>query len=91
MDEEFRLKKIDETKNYFIEEINQNELMTKKHKKICMTLNYIEHLHILASAVTGCILISAFACFVCIPIGNTSSAVGSKICAITANIKNRSQ
>ena len=29
----FRLKNIDETRNYFIEKINQNELMSKKHKK----------------------------------------------------------
>ena len=32
--QEFRLKNIDETKNYFIEEINQNHLMMKMHKKI---------------------------------------------------------
>ena len=31
--QEFRLKKIDELRNYFIEEINQNELTSKKHKK----------------------------------------------------------
>ena len=29
--QEFRLKNIDETKNYFIEEINQNELISKKY------------------------------------------------------------
>ena len=33
MDQEYRLKNIDETRNYFIEEINQNRLMSKKHKK----------------------------------------------------------
>ena len=31
--QKFRLKKIDETRNYFIEEVNQNELMSKRHKK----------------------------------------------------------
>ena len=31
--QEFRLKNMDETRNYFIKEINQNELMSKKHKK----------------------------------------------------------
>ena len=31
--QEFRLKNINETRNYFIEEINQNELMSKNHKK----------------------------------------------------------
>ena len=30
--QEFRLKNIDETKNYLIEEINRNEFMSKKHK-----------------------------------------------------------
>ena len=43
--QKFRLENVDETRNYFIEEINQNELMNKKHKKICGISNYIEHLH----------------------------------------------
>ena len=39
--QEFRLKNIDERGNYLIEEIKQNELMSRKHKKVCTTLNYI--------------------------------------------------
>ena len=35
--------------------------MSKKRKIICTTLNYIEHFLILASTITGCISISAFA------------------------------
>ena len=58
--EKFRLKNIDETRNYLIEEINRNELMSKKHKKVCTTLNYLEHFPILASTITGCISISTF-------------------------------
>ena len=50
------MKNIDETRNYFLEEIEQNELMSRKHKKTCITLNYIEHFHILASEITGCII-----------------------------------
>ena len=53
--QEFRLKNIDETSNYFLEEIGQNELMSRKHKKVCATLNYIEHFRILASAINECI------------------------------------
>ena len=49
--QEFRLKHIDETINYFIGEINQNKLMSKKHKKVCRVLNSIEHLLILISTV----------------------------------------
>ena len=50
-------------------------------------MNYIEHLLILISIVTGCVSISAFASLVGIPIAITSSAVGLKICVITAGIK----
>ena len=32
---EFRLKKIDETRNYLREEIKYNDLMKKKYKKAC--------------------------------------------------------
>ena len=45
--QEFSLKNIDETRNYFLEEIKQNELISKKAKKICTTLNYFEHCLIL--------------------------------------------
>ena len=31
----FRLKKIDETKNYILEEIKHNNLMSQKYKKTC--------------------------------------------------------
>ena len=42
MSQEFRLKNIDETRNYFFEEITENELMSKKQKMVCKILNYIE-------------------------------------------------
>ena len=61
--------------------------MSKKHKKFCRVLNYIDHLLILASTITGCILISAFASLVGIPIGIASSIIELKICVITAGIK----
>ena len=78
---------IDETRNHFYEEIKQNELMSKKHRKVCTTLNHIERGHILASTFTGCISISAFASLIGIPIAILSSAMGLKICPITARIK----
>ena len=40
---EIILKNIDETRNYFLEETEQTELMSRKHKKVCTTLNSIEH------------------------------------------------
>ena len=85
--QELRLKDIDKTTNYLIEEINRNELMSKKHKKVCTTLNYIEHFLILASTITGCISTSASASLLGIPMGIESSSMGLKICAIAAGIK----
>ena len=62
--------------------------MSKKHRKVWRVfLNYIDHLLILISTGTGCLSISAFASLVGIPIGITSSAIGSKICVLTARIK----
>ena len=57
--------------------------MSKKHKKVCKTLDYIQHLLILASAVTGCVSNSAFAFLVKIPSETKISAIGLKIRAIT--------
>ena len=85
--QESRLKNIDETRSYLIKEINRNELMSKKHIKVCTTLNYIEHFLILASTITGCVSISAFASLVGIPIEITNSAFGLKICTIIVGIK----
>ena len=73
---EFRLKNKDETRNYLTKEINQNELMIKKHKKVCTTLNYVEQFLILGSTITGCVCISVFASLAGIPIGITSSTTG---------------
>ena len=79
MNQEFRLKKIDEIRNYLIEEINRNELMSKKHENVYRVLNYIDHLLIAICTITGCVSISAFASLVGIPIGITSSAIGLKV------------
>ena len=51
---------MDEARNYFIEEIHRNDLLSKKHNKVYTGLNYINHLLILASLVTGCVSISDF-------------------------------
>ena len=74
--QELRLKNINETRHFFLEKIKQNELMNKKLKKVCTTLNCIEHFFILASAITRCILISALASLIGTPIGITSLASG---------------
>ena len=62
-------------------------MVSKKHKKTCATLNYVEHLLILVSAVTECISIFVFASLVDIFVGITSFALAIKSCAITGKIE----
>ena len=39
--QEFTFESMDETRNYFLKEIKQNELMSQIHKKVSTTLNCI--------------------------------------------------
>ena len=83
----FILKSIDETRTYFIQEINHNDLMSKKYKNVFTVLNYIEQSLILTSTVTRCVSISASAFLVSIPTDISGSAVALKFFAISAGIK----
>ena len=84
--QKFKVKKIQETRNYFTEEINQIELINKKHKNTITFLSYIEHLDFLAFAVTGWFSISAFIYSVGVLADIMSTGVGTKIFAITEGI-----
>ena len=57
-------------------------------EKTCTTLNYIEHFLILASIITWCISISAFALYIGIARKITSFAIVLlKLCPLTVGIK----
>ena len=86
MRQKVRKKNMDKRRNYLSEKINQNDLMSKKHKKVYTVLNYIEHQLILIFTVSACVSISAFALAV-IHIGITSSEIELKICIITEGFK----
>ena len=66
----------------------QSGLMSKKHKKFCMTLNYREKCLVLLSTITDCISISAFDSLFFISVGIKSTAVVLKISATIRGIKN---
>ena len=61
--------------------------MRRKYKKVYTTLNYMKHFFVLASTVTGCVSIFAFASSFGVSVGTTSSAIGLKICAIASGIE----
>ena len=85
--QEFRLKNIDETRNYLLEEIEKNEFMSRKHKNVCTTLNYNEHFVIFSFLSYWMFFNSAFASLLGIPIAIRSSSIGLEICAIVSGIK----
>ena len=87
LNQEFRLKKIDETRSYLTGEINQNKLVSKKLEKVSRALNYLDYSLIVISTITGCISISGFPFLVGIYVGTASSTKGLRICAITVGIK----
>ena len=83
--QEFRLKNVDETRNYLFKEINRNELISKNTETFVRT----EYFLILSSTITGWISISSFSSLVGILLGITSSAIELKICAISVGIKKK--
>ena len=59
--------------------------MSKKCKRICKYLNYVEHVLILASSIAGCVSISFLASLVCVTVGIMSRNI--KFCAIISGIQ----
>ena len=39
---EFRLRNIDKTRNYLLDEIKHNDLMSEKYKKTCKYVTYLK-------------------------------------------------
>ena len=62
-------------------------MTSKKYKEVCKTWNCIEQFLILASTITGCVSIPAFASLIGIPIGITISAM--KYCKIALLAKSK--
>ena len=85
--QELRLKKIKKINNYFIKEIDQNELLSNKNKKVYTTVNSIEHFLNLVFAVIRCISISAFASLIDISKRIMSSTIVLNIYSIITRIK----
>ena len=47
------LKKINETGNYFLKEMKNNDLISEKNKKVGRSLTYFQHFLVSISAVSG--------------------------------------
>ena len=73
-DQQFRLNKINEIKDYFIAEIIERELMSKNLSKYIASFEYLDKSLIVLSVATGSISIASFATAISAPVGIISSS-----------------
>ena len=71
----FRLNKIDENKDYFVAEIKQRELMSKRLSKYIAFYDYFDKSLIVLSAKNGSISVASFATVIETPIGIASASL----------------
>ena len=73
--QEFRLNKINEIKNYFIAEIKKRELMSKRLSKYIASFDYFHKSLIVLSGTSGSISIASFATVIGTPIGIANASL----------------
>ena len=73
-EQQFRLNKINKIKDYFVTEIKERELMSKKLIKYIASFDYFDKSLIVLSVVTGSISIASFATIVGALVGMMSAS-----------------
>ena len=73
--QQFRLNKINEIKDYFIAEIKERELMNKRLRKYIASFDYFDKSSIFLSATSGSISIASFATVIGTPVGTASASL----------------
>ena len=73
-DQQLRLNKINEIKDYFITEIKERELMSKRLSKYIASFDYFDKSLIVLSVTTGSISIASFATVIGAPVGMMSAS-----------------
>ena len=72
--QQFRLNKINEVKDYFVAEIKEREIMIKRLSKYIASFDYFDKSLILLSITTGSISIASFAAVIAEPVGIVSAS-----------------
>ena len=74
--QKFRLNKINEIKDYFVAEIKERELMSKRLSKYIASFDYFDKSLIVLSVATGSISIASFATVIGAPAGIIGASCG---------------
>ena len=84
----FRLNKINEIKDYFVAEIKERELMSKRISKYIAFCDYFDKSLIVLSATSGSISIAPFATVIGTPVGIASESLSLIFSLSTGIVKN---
>ena len=87
-DQQFRLYRINEIKNYFVAEIKERELMTKRLSKYIAFFDYFDKSLIVLSTAAGSVSITSFATVIGAPVGIVSTSFSLAFSISTGIIKN---
>ena len=81
--QQFQLNKINEIEDYFITEIKERELMSKKLSKYISLFDYFDKSLIVLSVTSGDVSVALFATVIGVPIGITSASLSLafRLCA----------
>ena len=86
--QQFRLNRINEIKDYFVAEIKERELICKRLSKYIASLEHFDKSLIVLSLTTGSISIASFATVIGAPLGITSASFSLAFSISTGIIKN---
>ena len=85
--QQFRLNKISEIEDYFIAEIKERELMSKKLSKYISFFDYFDKSLIVLSGTSGAACIASFATVIGAPIGITNASLSLAFSLCTGLVK----
>ena len=85
--QQFRLNKINEIKDYFIAKIKERELMSKRLSKYVASFDYFDKSLIVLSIATGSISIASFATVIRAPVGMMSASCNLAFSITTGIVK----
>ena len=85
--QQFRLNKINEIKDYFVAEIKERELMSKRLSKYIASFDYFIKYLIVLSATSGSISIESFATVTGTPVGIASTSLNLTFSISTGTVK----
>ena len=86
-DQQFRLNKINEIKDYFVAEIKERELMSKRLSKYIASFDYFDKSLIVLSVTAGSISIASFATVIGAPVGIASASFSLAFSISTGIVK----